>query len=147
VALASADPLAEGDVVILHFPAGSGGFRAPRITWARVNENVLGISSAPAPALPALSFLGRPAPNPVRERATLMLAIASSDATGRTSVRIVDVAGRTLRTLVDGPLAAGTHPVSWNLTDDAGRPVPAGMYFVRAHTASATFTQRLIVVR
>ncbi len=145
VAMAAADPLGTGDVAVLHFPAGANGFHAPSVAWARVNENVAG--GSPAPALPTVSFLGRPAPNPVRSSAVLMLAVSVTDASARSSVRVVDVAGRTLRTLVDGPLAAGVHPLAWNLADDAGRPVPAGMYFVRAHTASGTFTQRLIVVR
>ena len=147
VALASAEPLGDGDVAVLHFAAGAADFHAPRLAWARVNESLVALSSAPAPTLPSVSFLGRPGPNPVRDAATLSLAVSMSDATSRSSLRIVDVAGRTLRTLLDGPLGAGVHPVTWNLADDAGRPVPSGMYFVRAHTGSATFTRRLIVVR
>jgi hypothetical protein len=146
VAMAAVDPIAGSEVMVLHFTAGAGDFRAPRVAFARVNQNTL--SSTPAPvAVPRLSFLGRPSPNPAKGPVTMQLAIGAAEASPHASVRIVDVAGRTLRTLVDGPLAPGTRTLEWNLADDAGRVVPAGMYFVRARTASSTFTQRLIVVR
>ena len=147
VAFASTEPMASGEVATLHFAAGAGSFHAPTLAWARVNETVVTSSPAPRPALPSVSFLGRPAPNPVRDAAMLSLAISGADGAAHTSVRIVDVAGRTLRTLADGQLAAGVHAIAWNLADESGRPVPAGIYFVRARTGSATFTQRLIVVR
>jgi hypothetical protein len=146
VALASSDPLATGDVMTLHFRAGTGAFRAPALTFARVNENVLALSPPPA-SVPSVSFLGRPGPNPARGPVTLSLAISAAEASPHASVRVVDVAGRTLRTLLDGSVAAGTRTLTWDLTNDDGQAVPAGMYFVRARTASSTFTQRLIVVR
>lgn len=146
VALASTEPLAEGEVVVLHFPAGAGAFQAPVLAWARVNETIVD-SPAPTPTMPRASFLGRPAPNPVRDGATLMLAISAADDRSPVSVRVVDVTGRSVRSLVDAPLGGGLHPLQWNLTDDDGRRVPAGMYFVHARVGKADFTRRLIVVR
>ncbi len=144
-ALAALEPLTAGGVAVLRFTAGTAGFRAPTLAFARVNENLVTLSVTPA--APTLSFLGRPSPNPVRESSVLRLAIAPADAGAPARVRVMDVAGRAVRTLHDGPLAAGVHPLTWDLTSDAGRAVPAGLYFVRANLRGGVFTQRLIVVR
>lgn len=49
----------------------------------------------------------------------------------RSTVKIVDVAGRQVRTLVDGQVfKAGEHPLTWDGADNAGRTVPRGVYFV-----------------
>ena len=44
-------------------------------------------------------------------------------------------------------LPAGTRSVDWDLADDAGHRVPAGLYFVRAQAGTFQATHRLIVVR
>ena len=41
----------------------------------------------------------------------------------------------------------GSHLVTWDLNDGAGRPVPAGMYFARLLGGRAVSTCRLAVVR
>jgi hypothetical protein len=144
-AFAALDPITQGEVAVLHFPAGTGEFRAPRLAFARVNEVIVPLVAAPV--TPSLTFLGRPSPNPVRDAATLRLSIASADAGAAVRIRVMDVAGRAVRTLRDGPLPVGEHVVSWDLTTDGGRSVPAGLYFVRANIRGAVYTQRLIVVR
>ena len=44
------------------------------------------------------------------------------------SLRILDVRGRVVRTLHQGQLAAGRTSVSWDGTNDYGRPLAAGVY-------------------
>ena len=47
----------------------------------------------------------------------------------RVSVRVYDVSGRLVRTLIDGEYyAEGTHTVTWNGRDDAGMPVASAAY-------------------
>jgi flagellar hook assembly protein FlgD len=62
-------------------------------------------------------------------------------------LRILDVAGRTVRTLVDGSIAAGSHEWTWDGTDARGRPLPAGVYFQRIETRSRSFSRKLILLR
>lgn len=143
-AVAGSQELTPGDVMTLHFP-DNGKFQSPNLAWARVNA--VELPMAPKPVVPSISMLGRPAPNPATGPASLALAVSSADAAGRVSVRIVDVTGRAVRTLVDGTLEAGTHTLQWNLSDDSGHLVPAGLYFVRARVGSTTLTQRMTVVR
>jgi subtilisin family serine protease len=46
-------------------------------------------------------------------------------------LRIYDVAGRLVRTLVDGPRPGGENKVQWNGRDETGHDVASGTYFAR----------------
>ncbi len=146
IALASAEGIGSGEVAVLRFAAGDGAFVAPRVTSARVNEQQA-IGSPATPAAPVRTAFAPPSPNPARGPSRVQLSISADDASSPVSVRVMDVAGRTVRTLAEGTLAAGPHAWSWNLEDDHGRSVSPGLYFVRAHTRSLDATHRLIVVR
>ncbi|MFW5867521.1 MAG: caspase family protein [Armatimonadota bacterium] len=51
---------------------------------------------------------------------------------GRISAEVLNIAGRSVRTLLDQrPHAAGAHVLAWNLRSSSGSAVPAGRYLVR----------------
>jgi len=67
-------------------------------------------------------------PNPARGATALRLSLpASADL----ELSIYDIAGRHVRSLKRASRDAGTHAVDWNLRDDRGRRVSAGVYFAR----------------
>jgi flagellar hook assembly protein FlgD len=68
---------------------------------------------------------------------------------GRMRIRLYDVSGRLVRTLVDRAYAAGMNYVAvWDGRDDAGNSVPRGVYFVRMGAPSgATFNGRVVFLR
>lgn len=145
VALAATEPLTSGEVAVLHFPDAES---APvvRLAWGRVNESEKDFS--PGTSITSVSAFSNAWPNPIKSgSARIDLAISTADARSRASVHVVDLAGRTVRTLVDGMLTPGTHAISWDLSDPQGRAVPAGLYFVRARVGALEATRRLIVVR
>ena len=48
------------------------------------------------------------------------------------TLRVFDVSGRSVKTLLDGEsYGPGRHDVIWRSRDEAGRVVPAGVYFYR----------------
>ena len=61
----------------------------------------------------------------------------ASDATTVTAV-IKDADGNTVRTLRDGPHAAGSSPITWDGLDDKGQPAPAGTYTMTMSATDAT---------
>ena len=77
----------------------------------------------------------------------MALAVSAREAGQAASVRVMDLAGRTVRTLVGGPLTARVHPLTWDLKDDAGRGVSPGLYFIHARIGQFDATRRVIVVR
>ena len=58
---------------------------------------------------------------------------------GPTTLAVFDVAGRRVRTLVDGGLSRGDHRCSWDGRNDHGLQVAHGIYFVvlKSHETSA----------
>jgi len=62
-------------------------------------------------------------------------------------VDVYDLAGRLVRTLHSGVLAAGSHDVVWNGRGDDGRKSAAGVYFFRLKTESVIDTRRMMMVK
>ncbi|MBD3222229.1 hypothetical protein GF314_13410 [bacterium] len=69
------------------------------------------------------------APNPFNPRTEIRLAVPRA---GVAAVRVYDAAGRLVRTLHDGALAAGERRMAWDGRGDDGRAAAAGTYLVRA---------------
>lgn len=46
-------------------------------------------------------------------------------------VEVLNIAGRSIRTVAIGPRDSGQNTLSWNLRDNSGTMVPSGMYLVR----------------
>ncbi len=86
----------------------------------------------------------RPAPNPAREGVSLAFALPRE---ARVELAVFDPAGRRVRTLVAGVRAAGEHAPRWDLSDDAGRAVGAGLYFARLEVEGRRLVRRLAVTR
>jgi hypothetical protein len=76
-----------------------------------------------------------PTPNPFN-------AIVKMSVTGTSHVHIFDVAGRRVRTVTVLDRVA-----SWNGKNDAGRNVPAGVYFVRVSDGVSTRARKVVLIR
>ncbi len=77
----------------------------------------------------ALAFrLHPPQPNPSNRSTEIRCDLP---ATGNLEVRIVDVAGRTVKHLISGPVGAGSVVLTWNGANDSGHPASSGIYFVK----------------
>jgi len=70
-------------------------------------------------------------PNPSRGAAEISLALSRSVTAA--SVELLDLNGRRLRTLHQGPLSAGAHRLLWDGRDALGRSAASGIYWVRVH--------------
>ncbi|MBM4116803.1 DUF11 domain-containing protein [bacterium] len=88
--------------------------------------------------------LGQSLPNPMRERARIDFALPAA---GPISLKIYDAGGRLLRALAEGELPAGPASPLWDGRDDAGRQVPAGIYFYRLRAGGEVLTRKLLVIR
>ncbi len=93
------------------------------ITVSLAIGDVTGIDGPPAPAAAVTG-----SPNPFNPRTELRFATARD---GRAVLTVHDLRGRLVRTLVDGPLPAGTHTAVWDGRDSAGRALPTGLYMAR----------------
>ncbi len=83
-------------------------------------------------------------PNPFNPSTTVPFTLARG---ASVRLQVFDPAGRFVRTLVDGPVAAGAHHAVWNGTDAAGRPVASGVYFARLEADGFSAVRKLVLLK
>ena len=96
------------------------------------------------PAAPRGFQLHAGMPNPMRTATTIRFDLPSRE---NVQLRIYDVNGRRVRSLVAGPVAAGSHQVVWDGTDSAGKRVTAGVYFYRIIAGEHRASRKLVRIR
>jgi len=85
-------------------------------------------ASQPAAAAPIEFALQQTLPNPFRVSTVISYGLPEASSV---SLKVFNVLGQQVATLVSGAVGPGYHSVSWNARDQANRPVAAGMYFYR----------------
>jgi hypothetical protein len=83
-------------------------------------------------------------PHPLRRPLELSFSLPRN---GDVTLRLYDVTGRLVRTLVDGWTAAGAHAATWDGTDDQGHRLPSGFYLCRLRTDAGERSLKLLWVR
>jgi hypothetical protein len=83
-------------------------------------------------------------PNPFNPVTTFHFSL---DRAGLTSLRVLDVNGRLVQTLVNCVLPGGAHEVTWRGEDDRGRPVASGVYFCRLESDGESQLRRVVLLR
>ncbi len=63
------------------------------------------------------------------------------------TLRVYDLRGRLVRTVLAEERAAGRHEVRWNGRSDSGTPLPSGVYLVQLRGGGASVTQKAVIVR
>jgi hypothetical protein len=96
------------------------------------------------PLAPVALALSPPWPNPARGVVSLALTLPQSV---QVTAEVLDIAGRRVRTLHQGALAAGAHSLRWNGTTDNGDTSPAGIYFVRIRLDGYELARPVTLVR
>lgn len=91
----------------------------------------------------AASGIERISPNPFNPSTEIQLVV---DRSQRVELKIFDLRGRMVRTLQDDTLAAGTHGIRWNGTDDRGTSVASGVYFLHLRMSNLEQKRKLILV-
>jgi hypothetical protein len=106
-------------------------------TPGAANYDFTGVEDTPVLA----TTLGRNYPNPFNPKTSFSFMLDRAD---HVSLRVFDMRGRQIRTIVDGNLAAGdyTNVYNWDGRDQSGRPVNSGTYFYRLTTGSG-YTQAM----
>jgi hypothetical protein len=83
-------------------------------------------------------------PNPSFGRTRVEFTLAEDAAV---TLRLVDISGRVVRTLHEGPLAAGAHAMVWDGRSDEGRALPAGVYQAVLRSDKGQSSRRLVLAR
>ena len=102
------------------------------------NNTVVAVDAANDPASVKL---GASFPNPTSGDSRIEYSLPSP---GPASLRMFDLSGREVRTLVDGKVDAGRHEAIWDGRDDEGHTLPAGAYFYELNAAGRRVAKRVI---
>lgn len=90
----------------------------------------------------AVSSLGEAFPNPMRQAARIRFTVGRG---GPVRLRIFDMSGRAVRTLIDDDRSSGEYSVIWNRQNDDAKPVAGGVYFCRLDAPGWTKTRKIVV--
>jgi hypothetical protein len=140
-------PSAQGDVAIVA-TGGAGAIVAwtddrgldPDIFALQVlAAGTVGVSDPPASGL----AFAPPSPNPTRAPLTLRFALPRPMAV---KLDIYDPSGRKVRALLSASRPAGAQAVTWDLRDELGRSVRAGLYLVRLEAEGRPLVRKLVTL-
>jgi len=83
-------------------------------------------------------------PNPFALDTSFSLTLPAAE---RVSVRVYDVAGRLVRTLVDEEMPPGERAVRWDGRDSSGERCASGVYFARVRAGERSATRKAVLLR
>jgi len=93
---------------------------------------------------PRVTALNSVYPNPFNPQTTIAFELAKPT---YTDLRIYDLQGSLVRTLVNENRAVGRHEVVWNGRDNNGQRTASGVYMVRLKAGDLTQMKKLVLVK
>ncbi len=132
-----------GAVVFLGFPFETIHTKADRDAVMTKVLNYFGITSAVAErnshSIPAAYALEQNFPNPFNPSTTIRFSLPETE---NVSIKIFDLLGREIATLINGIVTAGSYSVQWNADG-----VSSGVYLYRMETATYNTSRKLILTK
>lgn len=103
---------------------------------------------APASIVPKDFSLGQNYPNPFNAGTTIKYeAKPTSSPFDKVSLKVYNILGQEVRTLVEEPQGVGFYTVDWDGTDNRGGKVASGLYFYRLAAGEFTQTRKMALVK
>jgi YVTN family beta-propeller protein len=88
--------------------------------------------------------LGQNSPNPFNPTTRIRFTVPED---AKVSLVVYDVAGREVRTLVNGERPANHYEIEWNGKDNRGEAVASGVYFYRLQAGKHVQTKKMMVLK
>lgn len=83
-------------------------------------------------------------PNPFNSSTTISFSLDQSETV---HLAVYNILGQTVATLVDGPMEAGEHSISWDGRTSSGDVVPTGIYFYRLIAGNVTASRKALLLK
>lgn len=97
-----------------------------------------------AASVPVQTVLLGNFPNPFHPSTAIRFDLAQATPV---RLRIFDIAGRTVRVLVNGPLPPGGRSVVWDGRDETARPLAGGVYFYRIEANGFSESRSMVLAK
>lgn len=102
------------------------------------------LESTGGDALPTDFYLEQNYPNPFNPSTTIRFGLPRA---AHVTLRVFNLKGQVIATLVDEPVQAGEHSVTWAATDLQNNRVASGVYLYQLIADDYTETKKLVLVR
>ncbi len=89
-------------------------------------------------------LLGQNYPNPFNPSTTIAFQLPQA---GPVALKVFNIAGQLVKTLIDEEKGIGEHTVIWNGTNEVGADVPSGIYFYRLQAGEFSETKRMTLLK
>lgn len=103
-----------------------------------------GVAEEPTVDFPSVARLTQNWPNPFAQQTNISFWLSIPS---HSSLRIYDMSGRLIRTLVDDDKQPGRYTLTWDGRNEAGRKVAAGVYFCYFRAAGFKQTRKIVLMR
>ncbi|UCE17164.1 MAG: thrombospondin type 3 repeat-containing protein [Gemmatimonadota bacterium] len=114
---------------------------------ALVNEGTVLTATARIVPLPSEYSLAQNYPNPFNPSTDIRYQIADGGSPIHTTLKVFNMLGQEVRTLVDESKEAGYYVVTWDGKDGSGNEVASGVYFFRIEANEFTATRRMVLMK
>ena len=95
-------------------------------------------------AVPSTFALEQNYPNPFNPTTTINFTLPT---TGEVKLRVYNLLGEQVRTLINGSYVAGAHSVEWDGRNDNGVPLSGGMYIYRLEADNQVQSRKMILLK
>ena len=101
------------------------------------------LTRPPEPEEQAVSLTLQDYPNPFNPETNIRFILPKEKPV---ILKIYNIRGQLVKTLIEKKLPAGEHVVHWDGRDDANRQIPTGIYFLRMRAGSQVTTQKMALI-
>jgi hypothetical protein len=129
-------------VAVAYDTAGNESAWSNEVSFRAGQSEVAVPGTGPVVRLPFV--LGNARPNPMNPAATIPFRIEEES---DVSLRIYDIEGRIVSTLLDGRVRPGVYEYVWDGRESSGKPAAAGHYFCRLATPVGNEAKRIDLIR
>jgi hypothetical protein len=110
----------------------------------KLSDVVTGVDELPSGSLPKTFSLFQSYPNPFNPSTIIRFDVPKPS---QVSIKIYDLLGRKVRTVVDRKFEAGRFTEFWDSTDDFQVRVATGLYFMRMQSDGFNSVKKLVLVK
>jgi hypothetical protein len=123
---------------IVYYSFGQYKF-VPRTDADFVNVTLTGVDEQQASLIPDTYVLNQNYPNPFNPSTTIRYALPNA---GQTTLKVYNLLGQEMATLVNGVMTAGVHSVNFNASS-----LSSGVYFFRIESGSFRAVKKMMLVK
>ena len=125
-----------------------GAVDVPFVQWTPEEPTAIGDEALAAAVLPRAFSLSQSAPNPFNPSTTISFDIRGDGAAAaHVSLKVYNVRGKMVKTLVDEFKPAGRYSIQWNGRSDNGALMASGVYFYRLKTRDFEQTRKMVLLK